>query len=96
MRSIVSLDASPPHRVQKSGVRTAAHITLQLHLAVCGIWANEDQELAGVRFGLRALTRTLVVFQDCLSHPSLGVVLRRVLPSIKWVRLQPAGRSLVI
>lgn len=61
MRSIVSLNASPPHRVKKSGVGTAPHITLQLPLAVCGIWANEDQELAWVRFGLRALTRTLVV-----------------------------------
>lgn len=56
--SIGSLDAS---RRQGSKKAECAHITPQLPLAVCGIWANEDQELAGVRFGLRALTRTLVV-----------------------------------
>jgi hypothetical protein len=93
VRSIVSLDASPPYRVQKSGVRTAAQITPTTALAVCGIWENEDQELAGLGFGFRALTRTPVAFRGAL----LNVGVNSHLSAIDLHLASPStGRSLAI
>jgi hypothetical protein len=47
--------------VKKSGVRTVAFYTSGPSWLCPGFWVNEDQNLAGLRFGFRALTRTLVV-----------------------------------
>ncbi len=52
MRSVV-LSMAP-----ESGVRVAAYYRAGGIVAVSGIWGNEDQNLAWVRFGFRALTRT--------------------------------------
>src|SRR6266511_5430966 len=53
-----------PHKEPNSGVRTAAYLTPFDRVAVSGIWENEDQKLARVRFGFRALTHTPVAFQE--------------------------------
>ena len=60
----------PPRRTGSKKAECEPSLTLPLKTpsAVCGIWANEDQELAGLGFGFRALTRTPVAFRDALSN----------------------------
>ena len=96
MRSIVPLDAYPPHSGQ--GAKKAEcgpPLILPFdRVAVSGVWENEDQKLAKVRFGFRALTRTPVAFQEASLtgrdlSPSYRLLLLAVAP------LCPsAGRSL--
>ena len=76
-------------------MRAAAYYPAECIVAVYGIWGNEDQNLAWVRFGLRALTRTRVVSKITL------LILRWALFDARasidqLARLQPAGRLLVI
>lgn len=82
--------------VKKSGVRTVAVYTSGPSWLCPGFWVNEDQNLAGLRFGFRALTRTLVVSEIAFLVLRWLSFLCRVLQLINWRSVQAAGRLLAV
>jgi hypothetical protein len=51
-----------------------------------GFWGNEDQNLPGAKVRVARAHAHPRGFHDYFSHPSLAVVLRRLLPSINQPR----------